>query len=184
MIETIRVSDRLSIGGQPSEGDLDQLAERGFRAVVNLRMDDEANLPISPEAERAYAESAGLSYRRLPIRAPAVVAIRLAALLGGGYADATLIEHAGASLFRVLAALAAAFLVAVPVGIGMASSPMLRGIFDPIIEAYRPIPPLAHLPLVIIWFGIGETAKVLLIFLAIVPAIALSTASGVRGVPA
>ena len=49
--------------------DLDQLAERGFKAVVNLRMDDETNLPISPEAERAYAESAGLAYRRLPIRA-------------------------------------------------------------------------------------------------------------------
>lgn len=67
MIETIRVSDRLSVGGQPNESDLDQLAERGFQAVVNLRMDNEANLPISPEAERAYAETAGLIYRRLPI---------------------------------------------------------------------------------------------------------------------
>jgi uncharacterized protein (TIGR01244 family) len=67
MIETIRVSDRLSVGGQPNESDLDQLAERGFRAVVNLRIDNEANQPISPEAERAYAESAGLTYRRLPI---------------------------------------------------------------------------------------------------------------------
>jgi uncharacterized protein (TIGR01244 family) len=67
MIETIRVSDRLAVGGQPDESDLDRLAERGFRAVVNLRMDDEANQPISPEAERAYAESAGLTYRRLPI---------------------------------------------------------------------------------------------------------------------
>ena len=67
MIETIRVSDRLSVGGQPNESDLDQLAERGFRAVVNLRIDNDANQPISPEAERAYAESAGLTYRRLPI---------------------------------------------------------------------------------------------------------------------
>ena len=69
MLATTRVSDRLSVGGQPNESDLDQLAERGFRAVINLRMDDEANLPISPEAERAYAEAAGLAYRRLPIRA-------------------------------------------------------------------------------------------------------------------
>jgi len=68
MFATIRVSDRISVGGQPSEADLDRLAERGFRAVINLRTDDEANLPISPEAERAYAESAGLTYRRLPIR--------------------------------------------------------------------------------------------------------------------
>jgi len=68
MFAAIRVSDRISVGGQPSETDLDRLAERGFRAVINLRTDDEANLPISPEAERAYAESAGLTYRRLPIR--------------------------------------------------------------------------------------------------------------------
>jgi uncharacterized protein (TIGR01244 family) len=72
MFETIRISDRLSVGGQPSESDLDRLAENGFKAIVNLRMDDEANLPISPEAERAFAESAGLAYRRLPIRAAGV----------------------------------------------------------------------------------------------------------------
>jgi taurine transport system permease protein len=65
----------------------------------------------------------------------------------------------------------------------MGLSPVLRGLFDPVIEAYRPIPPLAYLPLVVIWFGIGEGPKILLIFLAILPAIALSTASGVRGVP-
>jgi taurine transport system permease protein len=115
---------------------------------------------------------------------PAIVAARFVSVIGNGYADATLIEHAGASLFRVLAALASAFAVGVPIGIGMGLSPVVRGIFDPIIEAYRPIPPLAYLPLVVIWLGIGETAKVLLIFLAILPAIALSTASGARGVPA
>ena len=115
---------------------------------------------------------------------PVVVAARFVSMtFGKGYADATLLQHAGASLVRVLSALAAAWVVAVPIGIGMGLSPVVRGIFDPIIEAYRPVPPLAYLPLVVIWFGIGEEAKILLIFLAIVPAIALSTASGVRGVP-
>jgi len=114
---------------------------------------------------------------------PVTVAERFVSVIGSGYADATLLQHAGASLFRVLAALCLAFAVAVPAGIGMGLSPILRGILDPIIETYRPIPPLAYLPLVVIWLGIGETAKILLIFLAILPAIALSTASGVRGVP-
>jgi taurine transport system permease protein len=114
---------------------------------------------------------------------PEAVAARFVSVIRDGYADATLLQHAAASLFRVLTALAVALVVAVPVGIGMGLSPVLRGIFDPIIEAYRPIPPLAYLPLVVIWFGIGEGAKVLLIYLAIVPAIALSTAAGVRGVP-
>lgn len=115
---------------------------------------------------------------------PEVVAQRFVSVIANGYADATLVPHAAASLFRVLFALVLAWIVAVPIGIGMGLSPVLRGIFDPIIEVYRPIPPLAYLPLVIIWFGIGEPAKILLIFLAILPPIALSTASGVRAVPA
>ena len=114
---------------------------------------------------------------------PAAVASRLVMTIQSGFADATLAEHVAASLLRVGAALLAALAIAVPVGVGMALSPVLRGVFDPIIEAYRPIPPLAYLPLVVIWFGIGEFSKVLLIFLAIVPAVALSTASGIRSVP-
>jgi taurine transport system permease protein len=114
---------------------------------------------------------------------PVAVAARFVATIQNGFADATLLQHASASLFRVLSALVFALLVGVPIGIGMGLSPVLRGLFDPIIEAYRPIPPLAYLPLVIIWFGIGEGPKIPLIFLAILPAIALSTASGVRGVP-
>jgi taurine transport system permease protein len=43
----------------------------------------------------------------------------------------------------------------------------VRGILDPLIELYRPVPPLAYLPLMVIWFGIGETSKILLIYLAI-----------------
>lgn len=114
---------------------------------------------------------------------PAAVVRRFYTVAMSGFADATLLQHAAMSLFRVMVALAAALLVAIPVGIATGLSPVARGIFDPIIEMYRPIPPLAYLPLVVIWFGIGEGAKILLIFLAVVPAIALSTASGVRGVP-
>jgi taurine transport system permease protein len=116
--------------------------------------------------------------------APEAVVARFATTLSAGFADATLLQHTAASLGRVLAALLLALAVAVPIGLAMGLSPVLRGILDPVIEAYRPIPPLAYLPLVVIWFGIGEGAKILLIFLAIVPAVALATASGVRSVPA
>jgi taurine transport system permease protein len=54
---------------------------------------------------------------------------------------------------------------------------------DPLIEFYRPLPPLAYLPLVIIWLGIGELAKVVLIFLAVFAPICLNTRAGVRAVP-
>jgi taurine transport system permease protein len=58
----------------------------------------------------------------------------------------------------------------------------VRGILDPLIELYRPVPPLAYLPLMVIWFGIGETSKILLIYLAIFAPVALSALAGVRSV--
>ncbi|WP_320508369.1 taurine ABC transporter permease TauC [Dongia soli] len=115
--------------------------------------------------------------------APADVLHQFTAVARDGFVDATLAQHAGASLMRIGLALLAASLTAVPVGFGLGLSPVLRGIFDPIIEFYRPIPPLAYLPLVVIWFGIGEFSKVLLISAAMFGPIAIATASGVRAVP-
>ncbi|EGE8417625.1 taurine ABC transporter permease TauC, partial [Escherichia coli] len=68
----------------------------------------------------------------------------------------------------------------IPVGIAMGLSPTVRGILDPIIELYRPVPPLAYLPLMVIWFGIGETSKILLIYLAIFAPVAMSALAGVK----
>src|SRR3546814_546021 len=59
---------------------------------------------------------------------------------------------------------------------------VIRGLFDPIIDFYRPLPPLAYLPLVIIWFGIGEFPKTFLIFLAIFAPMAIAARSGVKSV--
>lgn len=81
--------------------------------------------------------------------------------------DATLWQHLAASLTRIVLALLAAVVIGIPVGIAMGLSPTVRGILDPVIELYRPVPPLAYLPLMVIWFGIGETSKILLIYLAI-----------------
>jgi taurine transport system permease protein len=97
-----------------------------------------------------------------------------------GYVDATLWEHATTSLGRVFSALIASIVIAVPIGIAIATSPVGRGVLDPLVEFLRPLPPLAYLPLVIIWFGIGEPSKVLVISLAMIPPLAISTASGVR----
>lgn len=114
---------------------------------------------------------------------PQAVLGKLATTVSTGFADATLLQHLAASLGRVFAALALALVVAIPVGIAIGTSRVARGILDPLIEFYRPIPPLAYLPLIVIWFGIGETSKILVIFLAIFAPIAIATASGVRAVP-
>ncbi|MCU5771827.1 taurine ABC transporter permease TauC [Erwiniaceae bacterium BAC15a-03b] len=97
-----------------------------------------------------------------------------------GFMDATLWQHLGASLTRILIALFAAALIGIPVGIAMGLNATVRGILDPLIELYRPVPPLAYLPLMVIWFGIGETSKILLIYLAIFAPVALSALAGVK----
>ncbi|MFE8148534.1 taurine ABC transporter permease TauC [Brenneria goodwinii] len=112
---------------------------------------------------------------------PAAVIRRLWQLATVGYMDATLWRHLYASLQRIGLALLAALLTAIPLGIAIGRSRVARGVFDPIIEFYRPIPPLAYLPLIVIWFGIGEFSKVLLIYLAILAPVVIATAGGVRG---
>ncbi|WP_454827209.1 ABC transporter permease subunit [Paraburkholderia xenovorans] len=99
-----------------------------------------------------------------------------------GFANSTLAQHTGISLLRVFGAFLLACLSAIPVGVMMGVSRFARGAFDPPIEFYRPLPPLAYLPLIIIWFGIGEFSKVLLIYLAIFAPLAIAARAGVRSV--
>ena len=113
---------------------------------------------------------------------PQAVAKRGWLVLTQGYMDSSLWQHLAASLQRIGLGLLAAVLTAIPLGIAIGRYRLARGIFDPLIEFYRPIPPLAYLPLIVIWCGIGELSKVLLIFLAIFAPIAIATATGVRNV--
>jgi taurine transport system permease protein len=99
-----------------------------------------------------------------------------------GVSNSTLWQHTLASIGRVFGAFALALVTAVPIGILMGVNRFLRGLFDPIIEFYRPLPPLAYLPLVIIWLGIGEFPKVFLIYLAIFAPMAIAARAGVRSV--
>ncbi len=97
-----------------------------------------------------------------------------------GFTGTPLWEHIAISTARVFGAFLLACVIGIPLGLAMGMSPLMRGIFDPPIEFYRPIPPLAYLPLMIIWFGIGETSKVLLIFLSVFAPVALGARSGVK----
>jgi taurine transport system permease protein len=108
--------------------------------------------------------------------------VALRDLLRDGYLDVTLWQHLGTSLWRVLIATLAAVVTAVPLGIAMGLNPTLNAALDPLVEFYRPIPPLAYLPLMVIWFGIGELSKVLLIYLALFAPLLIATVGGVRRV--
>ena len=94
----------------------------------------------------------------------------------------TIAGHLLWSLFRVFSAFGLACVTAIPIGIAMGVSRHLRGIFDPPIEFYRPLPPLSYLPLIVIWFGIDEFSKIILIYLACFAPMALSARAGVRSV--
>jgi taurine transport system permease protein len=97
-----------------------------------------------------------------------------------GFTNTSFPEHILISTARVFGAFLLACVIGIPLGLAMGMSPLMRGIFDPPIEFYRPIPPLAYLPLMIIWFGIGELSKVLLIFLSVFAPIVLGARSGVK----
>lgn len=90
--------------------------------------------------------------------------------------------HIGISLGRVVSAWCLSAIVAVPLGLAMGRSRRLEKLIDPFVELFRPISPLAWIPLAILWFGIGETGKIFIIFIATFFPILLNTVSGVKGV--
>jgi NitT/TauT family transport system permease protein len=87
-----------------------------------------------------------------------------------------------ASLARVLTGFLLGSLVAIPVGFLMGWYLTARGLFEPWIQFFRTIPPLALLPLVLVLLGIGEVPKVFVIFLAAFLACVISTYQGVVSV--
>lgn len=96
-----------------------------------------------------------------------------------GYQGNTLQTHVGVSLLRILAAFAAAVLVGIPLGILMGLSRDARAILNPIVEFYRPLPPLGLYTLLVMWLGIGEESKFALLFLAGLPGIIITTTQSI-----
>jgi len=62
-----KISDRIAVGGQPTEDDLKLLKVEGYEAVINLRRDGEQNQPLDPAQEGEAAEATGLKYFHIPV---------------------------------------------------------------------------------------------------------------------
>jgi taurine transport system permease protein len=99
-----------------------------------------------------------------------------------GYRGGTLLFHLKDSLARVLIGFLGACVTAIPLGLAMGYSTKIQAIFDPIIEFYRPLPPLAYYTLLVIWLGIENESKVALLYLAAFPPLSISAMAGVKGV--
>ena len=89
--------------------------------------------------------------------------------------------HIWDSIMRVLAGLFLGILLGVPLGIFMGLSRFAKGYFDPLIELYRPIPPLAWAPLILTIFGIQDDGKIFLLFMVAFAIMVISARTGATG---
>ena len=97
-------------------------------------------------------------------------------------ADGSMIEHAAFTLYRVMFGFMLAVVVGLPLGILMARFRAVEGFFLPLVSALMPIPSFALVPLFMLWFGIGNTTTVLIVFYAATFPMMFNTWSGVRSV--
>lgn len=93
---------------------------------------------------------------------------------------ALLQEHAWASLALALTGFVAAVVVGVPLGLFMGWYPKVNMLVRPLFDAIRPIPPIAWIPIAILWLGIGTTAKAFIIFLAAFVPCVINSYTGIR----
>lgn len=100
-----------------------------------------------------------------------------------GYRQVSLWQHILVSVARALFAFFIATLIGIPIGLMMGTSPTFNAVLDPFVQFIRPIPKLALIPLVVVWFGIGELSKFLLIFLATFLTVVVGASAAVMSVP-
>jgi len=114
---------------------------------------------------------------------PSEVLVQFQAIASDGYANGTLTEHILASLGRISVSLAFGIVLGVPIGLIMGLNRWAKGVLSVPIDIYWGLPPLAYLPLLIIWLGIGESSKILLLSLSAFAPICYAAQAGVRSVP-
>jgi taurine transport system permease protein len=148
---------------------------------VSVRVAD-GEITMTDRGSLNFTPATGLQMQPLYLPSPERVWEAIFEVQSEGFRNFTLIEHLWASLWRVLVGFAFGAAVGIPLGYAMGLSNWFRGWFDPIVEFMRPVPPLALIPLIIIWFGIDETGKIVLLFLAALWIMAIGARAGVSGV--
>ena len=104
-------------------------------------------------------------------------------ILRNGYGGQSLISDILISCFRIVIGFVGAVAIGVPVGLLMSRNKIIFDIIDPLLQFIRPVPPLAYIPLLVVWFGIGELPKAILILVGTIPVIIIGTMSGVKSTP-
>ncbi len=142
----------------------------------------DGNIFITKRGSLSVRPGTGLTMEALYLPPPEKVWSTFAKLNREGYQGVGLWENVFWSLIRVVIGFTLGCLFGIPLGFAMGLNSWLRGWFDPIVEFMRPVPPLALIPLIIIWFGIGEQGKISLLFLAALWIMTIAARAGVSGV--
>src|SRR5262249_57349842 len=90
-------------------------------------------------------------------------------------------NHVLVSFTRILIGFVIGTAIGIPLGLAMGSSQFIRAFMDPYVEFFRFIPPIAFVSLAVIWFGLGETSKIVLIVYTTLFMVAINTMIGVLG---
>lgn len=94
-------------------------------------------------------------------------------------ANTSLFGHIWASLRRVMIALILSWTIGISVGIFVGSNKYCKATIGSILEAFRPIPPIAWIPIIIMWCGVGELSKVILVFIGTFFPVMINTSAGI-----
>ncbi|MGI5328139.1 ABC transporter permease [Actinomadura nitritigenes] len=131
--------------------------------VAALVIGDSVTLPTVTETARTLAEYLRKPYPEVQGR--------------------TLVADALISTGRILAGFLLGTAAGLVLGASMAGVRVIRELADPIIAIMRPLPPIAFIPLLVVWFGIGETSKIALIFFGVLPIVTVATLGALDAVP-
>ena len=153
------------------------IANREFRRRLELA------LPVASMTCFFLAWFAVAKTTNYAVPGPLQVLERFRQLLDRPVARMSIFSHAGISLTRVLSAIGYSIILGVPFGLMLGWSETFSGIFKPVFEMLRPIPPIAWIPLITMWFGVGETPKIMIIFLGAITPIVVNTHAGVSMTP-
>lgn len=119
---------------------------------------------------------------RLLLPPPSDLWLTVQELAVSGYRQTPLWQHFAVSTGRALLAFVAAITIGVPLGLAMGLSPLFAAALNPFVQFLRPLPKIALIPLVIVWFGIGEGSKFFLIFISSFLSIVVGASAAVLSV--
>ena len=169
------------VGGKSKQYRLTQVNGKEIKPKQTIQVDN-GTVTMTTKGSLSFTPDKGWQMEPIWLPAPEAVIERLIEISKDGYQNVSLLENIGWSLLRVLAGFLLGCLIGIPLGYAMGLSSWFRGWFDPIVEFMRPIPPLALIPLIIIWFGIWESGKISLLFLAALWVMTIAARSGVSGI--